>query len=91
MLHSHPETLQLLGSAVEKLAAAKDEIKRLQTAGYTGDRLGAPEKKAGDKSAQAGLPRRSVVVGARTSEKKASDNAMARGLGLDALVDPNAD
>jgi hypothetical protein len=81
MLGDHGQTLQLLANMTEKLGAAKKEIAQLKTAGTASDRLGSPEKSAADQIAQ-GLPSRSVVVGARTSEKKGSDNALFNGLGL---------
>ena len=83
MLGNHADTLNILASAIEKLAAAKAEIAKSKTV-TGGDRLGKAEKEAGDTDTTS-RPR-SVVVGARTSEKKGSDNALFKGLGLGHLA-----
>lgn len=84
LLGSHAGSLQLLKNAVTKIAELS-KAKSQKTAGDLGQGVEDPEKTGS--ASNGGKPEdwslTSPLVGVRTSEKKASDHALFRGLGLE--------
>lgn len=76
MLSSHDQTMALLKNAVDKIAELKQSnIKKASE-------LGVPEGEPRSNAADPEWSLKSPFVGARSSEKKASDMAFMKGLGL---------
>jgi len=86
MLASHPETLQLLKAAVDKIAELKAKIVKLQGGTKEAGDLGAPETGTGlggsyqHEGAYNSLT--SPHVGNHTSELKESDKVLLKAAGL---------
>lgn len=83
MLGDHGSALQLLGNAVTKIAELSTAAGQRKAASDLGQGVEDPEKTGSASGKPEDWSLTSPLVGVRTSEKKASDHALLRGLGLE--------